>query len=156
MSRQTVGGDIVYSEQIIRNVALKMGIEEGKVKHVFNFIFPHLKMLSKKPDVFSLPLMGLGRIYMCTEKWKKVLLSREQYQRVSSRQRENHRKLKTKIDKMEQIFADESKGGFMYSYHKKRASISSYFYTQKKTLQELEEIQNEESRKVDKKEQNNY
>lgn len=155
MARQSAGGDIVYSERIIQNVAQKMGIEEIKVRHVFNFIFPFIKRLSRDPEVFSIHLYGLGRIYMCTERWKNVLLKRERYRTVSKRQRDNHRRLKAKVDLLEKIFTEKANGGYLYTVHKKRASISNYFYTQKKTLQELEEEQNEESWKFDKKEQGN-
>jgi len=150
MIKQNVKGDIVYSDQIIKNVAENMGIDEVKVRHVFNFLFPFIKNMSRDPEVFSINLHGIGRIYMCTERWRNILLTRERYNTVSKRQRENHRRLKAKIDLMDKIYEDESKGSFLYTVHKKRASISNYFYTHKKTLKELEEIQNEESRKFDK------
>jgi hypothetical protein len=154
MARQTVGGDIIYSDDIIKKVSEKMGIDEKKVRIIFNFIFSHIKQLARKPDVFSMPLKGIGRLYMCTERSKKVLLNREKYHQVSSRQRERHRELKAKINRMDEIYKEESKGEFLYSVHKKRSSLANYFYNGKKTLKELEEEQNEESRKFDQKEQN--
>lgn len=146
-----VKGDIVYSKTIVKNVAEKMGIDEKKVQHVFNFLFPFIRKLSRQPEVFSISLFGIGRVYMSTNRWKNVLLNREKYDRVSSRQRANHNRLKTKIVRCERIFKEAGEGRTLYTVHKKRSSIANWFYTDKKTLLELETIQNEESHEYDKK-----
>ncbi len=134
--------EIVYGRDIIKNVALKLNLPEKVVSHVFNFIFPHIKLMTKREDVFSIPIKGIGRLYMSTERMKHVLKYRDENKFVSSRQRENHRRLKNKVNKFEEIFKEISAGKFLYTAHKRGLSINNYYFNKQKTLIELEAFQN--------------
>ncbi len=135
-------GDIVFGADIIKNVAKELGISEKKVKHVFDFLFLHIRKETRKPDTYSVKLPKVGRLYMMTELYKKTLIDRDKKDTVSKKARVNHKKEIEKLENFEKMFQEESKGKFLRTIHKKGANIRNFFFNKGKTLEELEIIQN--------------
>ena len=137
-----MSSDIIYGEDIVSNVARKLKIPESRVQVVFDFLFWFIRKKSKEPEVFSIKLPKVGKLYLCTEKQKKVLLERDKRDTVSQKQRKGHRASLEKLETFEKIFKEKAGDKYVRTVHKKGANIHNYFWNKGKTFKELEEIQN--------------
>lgn len=136
-------GDIVFSEDIIRNVAAKLGVPERKVKHVFDFLFLHIRKLSKEPDVFSIKIPLVGRLYFSSERMRLANIDKEKRDSVSKRQKATHKISKQKVETFENLYKDKAKGGYLRTVHKKRSNLNCFLYTKGMGIKQLEMSQNE-------------
>lgn len=139
-------GDIVFSSDIITSVSKKLDISERKVKHVFNFLFWFIKRKAREPEVFSINLPFIGRLYLATERLKRANREKEKKDQVSKRQKIGHKNAKDKIEIFERIFQKAADGKYLRSPHKKRSNLNDYFFTKGLTIQQLEAFQNEYER----------
>jgi hypothetical protein len=112
------------------------------VRHVFHFIFPHIKQLAREEGVLSIPMAHIGRLYLSTYKLEHTLKARERLNHVSKRQRDHHRMMKRNVEKFNKIFEEVSKGQFIFTVHRRGSSLRKWYYNGKKSFEELEMFQN--------------
>jgi hypothetical protein len=137
-----MAGNIVYGDDIIVNVAKKLNVPEHVVRHVYHFLFPYIKQKAREEGVLTIPLKGLGNLYLSTYRLERVLKQREKHKQVSKRQRDHHRRMKRNIQRFNKMYDEISNGKFVFTVHRRGSSLRKWFYNGKKSFEELEMFQN--------------
>lgn len=138
-------GDIVYGKDIVKAVAEKLKMDERKIQHVFDFLFPYIRQCSKKDDLFNIGLGQIGRIYFSAFRMKKDLERRNKMNLVSRRQRDNYRAAKKKVENFEKLYEEEKEKAdvtYLRTVHYKGRALYKWYYTKNMNFKELEESQN--------------
>ena len=125
--------EVSFSSDIYKKVADKLDCTPEFVEENYKAILKILNGMAKDPEVGSIGLPGLGRMYF------KMFHARNVANTIENRYPDTPI-IKVLRDKADMI--EKEVEGEIYSKHKKRNRISNFFYTKKKSFQELEEFQN--------------
>jgi hypothetical protein len=131
--------DIAYTKDIAESVANELGLSRQFVEDHIDFIVHWVKKLTQDPDVLTINIPSVGRLYL---NWNKVY-------KYYNNQKNSEDDLKSsrliafnlnekKLESFDKVFGDK-KG---YNRHRKRSKFSSTYFNKGKSLRELEEWQN--------------
>lgn len=133
--------EIVFTNDIIKKVAKDLEISESKVKAVYDTLFLYLKYLVDFTDAVAIFIPYIGTLYMKVSfLFKKIELykSDEKYKDKL----EIFLKKKVILDEHIQSTIENKQSK---SRHLSRNNIDKFRYNAGKTIQEIEEIQNNRS-----------
>ena len=133
--------DIAFTKDIAELVANDLGVSKDVAMSHIKFMVQYIKNLTKNPEILNIYLPHIGSLYL---NWKKVeydynyfnTLPKETMNYSWSRQLELNKK---RLDSFNNEFPKVDK----YIRHKKRFKLTSPHFTKGKTIQELEEWQNQ-------------
>lgn len=138
--------EIAFDEDIIRETSERIGIEYGKVEHVYRVIIRFWREKLRFSDCVTFYVPFMGRMYT---KYKP-LLQRINYLRRTKRARseeelEYHLQKKAKIDEYQEVYdiltKDRKINRFAIS-HNRKSRHNCFMWTGGKTLDELQKYQN--------------
>lgn len=124
---------VVNKNDIINEVAEKLGEDPKVVEHVLNFSIYRLKKLIKTNLSIKVPHLGI--FYL------KEGGLRKKHQRYVRKYGEDSFEAASVWSKIEEI---REKTGGKYTIHRTRAKLRDYAFTTTAKLEEIETIQNEE------------
>lgn len=130
-------------EDIINEVVKRTGVEKEKITFIFNFLFRYIKKLTKRRDVLTIFIPHLGRLYL-----KHGYLRREESKlgKKEELSREEAIRLSRSKDKLKLLEENSEPGTSKLKNHYTKPKLKNTYLTTRKTLEELEQFQNEEEK----------
>lgn len=135
--------NVSNQEDIINEVVKRTGVDKDKVTFIFNFVFKFIKKITKRRDVLTIFIPHLGRMYQ-----KQGDLKRE-YSILSHKDelsRSEAIRLSRSTDKLKLLEENSEAGTSKLKNHYTKSKLKNPYLTNKKTIEELEQFQNEEEK----------
>lgn len=133
------------SKDIIQKVARRLDLPEEKVAYVFNFLIKYLEKLTWKRGILTIFLPHLGRLYVKKSHLVQQISRLNRQEEKYGLSRLNKIRLSKLREKNKEIETNSEKGSSKLKLHWKRSKLRNFFFTNKKTFEELENWQNNES-----------
>lgn len=129
--------NITYKKDWIKDLAEEEGLDIYQAADVVDSIILFLKQVMRRPDVVTVRLRHVGKLYTCLGSLKK----RRRF--YSGRRKSTNKKLEEILNKKINLLEDHHKAyPDRYSRYAKMVNIKNYFLTDKRTHEELENYQN--------------
>ena len=116
-------GNITFKKTVLDKVSSDLDVPYEKLNSIFNFFLKELEEETSKPDTYSVRIPYLGVLYLKYHLIKK-------------------RRMSKSYDAKARFLKKREFG--KYYYHLRAKKMNTKFYTEGKTITELEEFQNEE------------
>lgn len=135
--------NVSNQEDIINEVAKRTGVDKEKITFIFNFLFSHIKKLTKKRDILTIFIPHLGRLYQ-----KHGYLKREEGKLGGKEDlsRGEAIRLSRSKDKLQILEENSEAGTSKLKNHYTKPKLKNTYLTTRKTTEELEQFQNEEEK----------
>lgn len=128
---------ISYKKDWIKDLAEEEGLDIYQAADVVDSIILYIKKLMREPDVATIRLRHVGRLYVALG----ILKNRRKF--YSGRRKSTNKKLEEALDaKIEMLDEHHEKYPYRYSRYKKMVNIKNFFLTKKMSYKELENYQN--------------
>lgn len=132
--------DIKFSDDIAELVSDELGISKDMVLHHIDFLAHWIKKLTNDPEILTIRIPHLGRMYLNVSKTKEAVSFMSSLPDDTMTPNMN-RELELNIKRLEN-FGKEFEGHRGYNRHKKKAKFTNHYFTKGMSPKELEEWQN--------------
>lgn len=137
MKRET---DIAYTDDIIDEVAIKLGIPRAKVMHHMDFMVHWIKTLTRDPQILSIYIPHIGTLYL---NWSMLEKDHDRISKYSDKDLTKNLRRRIEDDEERLVrFKQEFEGIEGHIRHKKRFKLFNPHFTKGMSLEELENWQN--------------
>jgi hypothetical protein len=142
---------VVTTSELIKRVSKKTGVSEAKVSATYYSIIRYLSRLAAQTDTTAIRIPFLGVLYVKVKDLHKrsaslheIRIKKPKYYAKTFTYM--HEIILSKLDKIyKHITEHKGKKGFQDNKHFKKSKIDIPFFNGGKTIQEIEQFQNEES-----------
>lgn len=133
--------NITTTQEILDKVANRLKLPPSKVKLVYDSILEHLKYLVEKTDATAINLPYVGILHLRVAKAIRRRAKKNKKKRDTSI-------LDSKINKIESFveYQNKESKNFIVNRHYQKDKITMKYYKGDKSIQEIEEIQNEKNK----------
>ena len=138
--------EVATKESIIEEVASRLDMDREKVTYVFNFVIGYFKKATKIRGIVNITIPFLGRMYLKAGKAKGEVMRLTRTQAKHPLSRREAIDLSIYTTKLEEIENNSQGGTSKLKHHWSKPKIKNNYLTGGKTLEELENWQNEEEK----------
>lgn len=138
-------GDISFDDDIILDVAEKLGYSPKKISNVFAAVFMNIRKHIKDPEIHGIYMPNMGHFSFKVEYARYDVAAYDVYKKrfkLSSVKRNRMETLRKQVENFDKIYAIKSQGVRAQSIHKFESCLHKYYIRKNFTLEQLEEFVN--------------